>query len=263
MLASPRGMGDTATIASPDGATVSYRVLGDGPRALVLVHGWMTSGAVFDELVAALERAGAGVTAIVPDLVGSGASSRPASGYALLRYAADVLAVIEAAGRARPVVLGHSMGGQIAQLVAAALPDAVAGLVLVSSVPLGGLRLPPGARALCESAAGDRDKLGALLDLASPALPAAARARLVELALGVSAPPASGSPSTHGRRAGSRSGSTSSTSRRSWWRPTTRSSRATSSSARSRAGSRGRGSSTSPARGTIPRSRRPTRCPPS
>lgn len=175
-------MGDTAEVVTPDGASVRFRVLGEGSRALVLVHGWMTSGAVFDDLIGALDRTR--YTLVVPDLVGSGASSRPATGYALLRYAADVLAVIEAAGVTRPVVVGHSMGGQIAQLVAEASPD-LAGLVLVNPVPLGGLILPPEARPLFETAAKDPEKLGTILDLATRALSAEARARLVAVAVDV------------------------------------------------------------------------------
>ncbi len=185
MVAWGRGMGDNAEVETPDGARVRYRVVGDGPRALVLVHGWMTSGAVFDELLAALDPAR--VTAIVPDLVGAGASSRPRTGYALLRYAADVMAVIEASRVERPVVVGHSMGGQIAQLVAAASPGALAGLLLVSPVPLAGLALPPEARELFERAANDAGKLGTILDLATVALSPEARARLVEVAVDVDA----------------------------------------------------------------------------
>ncbi|MCB9594274.1 MAG: alpha/beta hydrolase [Sandaracinaceae bacterium] len=176
-------MGASANLETSDGARLVYRTFGDRGRSLVLVHGWMTSGAVFDDLVAALE--GARLRIVVPDLVGSGASSRPETGHELLRFAADVLAVIEHAGLERPVVLGHSMGGQIAQLVAAAMTD-LAGLVLVNPVPLGGLTLPDDARGLFSSAAGDAGKLGTILDLATVALAPADKARLVEVAMSVS-----------------------------------------------------------------------------
>src|SRR5205085_2442879 len=40
------------------------------------------------------------------------------------------------------VLVGHSMGAQLAELVALGRPDQVLGLVLISPVPLGGLPVP-------------------------------------------------------------------------------------------------------------------------
>ncbi|MFF7995590.1 alpha/beta hydrolase [Kitasatospora xanthocidica] len=56
----------------------------------------------------------------------------------LADYVADVA---EAAGRidGTPVLVGHSMGGAVAQLVAREHPDLFAGLVLLNSVPPAGL----------------------------------------------------------------------------------------------------------------------------
>ncbi|MBX3273676.1 MAG: alpha/beta hydrolase [Sandaracinaceae bacterium] len=177
-------MGDTAPIRRPDGSSLHVRELGRGGRRLALVHGWMTSGGVFDELARALDLDA--WTLVIPDLVGAGGSSRPASGYTLARYAADVGAVLDARGGERPALLGHSMGGAIAALVAAERGPRLAGLALVNPVPLGGLALPAEARALFATAAGDAQKLGTILDLATRALPGAARERLVALALDVS-----------------------------------------------------------------------------
>ena len=43
-----------------DGVKLAYRVLGDGPRTVILVHGWMVSGRVWDDLVAMLGAVEAG-----------------------------------------------------------------------------------------------------------------------------------------------------------------------------------------------------------
>jgi len=174
-------MEQRSEVASRGGADIAYRVFGSSGPALVAIHGWMTSGSVFDALVTAL--APAGRTIVVPDLVGTGRSSRPETGYSLARFAADVEAVIDHAGLERPAVVGHSMGGQIAQLVAAS--RSVARLVLVNPVPLSGAQLPDDARALFSSAAGDAAKLDAILSLASPELTERARSRLVATALEV------------------------------------------------------------------------------
>ena len=58
-----------------------------------------------------------------------------------MRYATEVGAVLKQIGK-RAVIIGQSMGAQIAELVAAANPDLVSGLVLVTPVPLGGVNAP-------------------------------------------------------------------------------------------------------------------------
>ena len=164
-----------------DGARLSCRVFGAGPRWLICVHGWMVSGAVFDPLVAALTDSALSI--VVPDLPGTGASPPPASPRSLVGLARDVMAVADRLGATPAVWLGHSMGGQIAQLAAAMRPDAVSALVLVNPVPLEGLALPAEPAAEFRSSAGDAEKLGAVLDRATLELSAVERERLVQDAL--------------------------------------------------------------------------------
>ena len=42
------------TLTSRDGVTLSYRSFGAGPTTVILLHGWMMSGAVYNELIEAL-----------------------------------------------------------------------------------------------------------------------------------------------------------------------------------------------------------------
>ncbi len=142
----------------------------------MLVHGWMISGALFAELLAVWQPQGARV--IVPDLRGSGESEPAHSNYALERYREDVMAVIDAERVERAVIVGHSMGGQIAQLVAATFPERVAGLVGVLPVPASGLPLPEDARGLFREAGGNQEALGRIIDMASPGIDRALHARL-------------------------------------------------------------------------------------
>jgi len=167
-----------------DGVGVTYRTIGEGKRALVFVHGWMMSGAVFEDLAAALDTTD--LKLVLLDLRGAGDSDRPESGYTLQRFADDVCSVIDHAGLTRPIVVGHSMGGQVAQLVAASRPDTVAGLILINPVPATGLPLPDDAAALFRGSATDRDKQGVILDIACKQLSPAAKARLVGVAATVS-----------------------------------------------------------------------------
>jgi pimeloyl-ACP methyl ester carboxylesterase len=64
---------------------------------------------------------------------GFGASSVPPSGYSADRLGDDVLAVLAALSVSRPVLVGHSMGGQELSSVGYRHPDKVAGLVYLDA----------------------------------------------------------------------------------------------------------------------------------
>lgn len=166
------------TVTLPDGTFLAYRTLGAGPRDVILVHGWMVSGAVYDDLLGALDPAG--LRLIIPDLRGAGRSDKPDAGYSLARYAEDVVAVADAAGCQQFVVVGHSMGGQIAQLLAATHPDRVFGLAVLCSVPAQGMTLPPDAQALFRGSAGNRDMQATILNIACKQLGEPGRQRLLD-----------------------------------------------------------------------------------
>lgn len=143
----------------------------DGARAAVFVHGWMVSGRVFDALVDALPE----TRAIVPDLRVSAAAAAATPSTSLEELAADVLRVAEEAGAEQFDLVGHSMGGQIAALAAAAAPSRVRSLVLLNPVPVGGLPLPEEVAGFFRSSGGQRAAQAAILDKACLALPAAAK----------------------------------------------------------------------------------------
>ena len=67
------------------------------------------------------------------DLRGHGNSDRPKKGYQIRDLAADVLAFMDAKGIVRATIVGHSLGGFIAQQVALAAPRRVSQLVLVGT----------------------------------------------------------------------------------------------------------------------------------
>jgi pimeloyl-ACP methyl ester carboxylesterase len=150
---------------------VAYRVSGRGERALVFVHGFLDAATVWDDALAALQDTGLEIVRM--DLAGMGDRSREAGPFSLERFAADVGAIVDAVGKPF-VIVGQSMGAQVAELVAAKRPQSAAGMVLVTPVPLGGLGLPADAlapfRALGSSAEAQRQvrtQLTAGLDAAA------------------------------------------------------------------------------------------------
>lgn len=111
---------------------------GNGP-SLLLIPG-ITSPAVTWGFVA--ERLAEAFDVYVLDVRGRGLSEAGALDYSLDAMAEDAIAVAEAAGLGKPVVLGHSMGARTAIRAARKAPEAFSGLVLVDP-PVSG----PGRRA--------------------------------------------------------------------------------------------------------------------
>ena len=64
---------------------------------------------------------------------GFGASSAPASGYGADRLGDDVLAVLEALAITKPVLAGHSLGGEELSSIGSRHPDRVAGLIYLDA----------------------------------------------------------------------------------------------------------------------------------
>lgn len=177
------------TLTSRDGTPLSYRTFGGGPTTVILVHGWMVSGAVYEDLVDALgvSREDPKLTLtkdrlrlVIPDLRGTGKSDKPESGYTIAKYAEDVLAVADAVRADKFVVVGHSMGGQIAQWLAATSPDRIRGAILLCPVPAGGMPLPEDAQALFRGSGQNRQLQGTILGLACKDISDAARERLLD-----------------------------------------------------------------------------------
>jgi pimeloyl-ACP methyl ester carboxylesterase len=68
---------------------------------------------------------------VLYDLRGHGRSERPPSGYGLADMAADLAAVLDAAGVGQVVLVGNSFGGLLGLAFAAAHPERARGVVLI------------------------------------------------------------------------------------------------------------------------------------
>lgn len=99
-------------------------------RTLVLLAGLGNTAHVFDRLAAKLT-AQCHVYGITRR--GFGASSAPPSGYAADRLGDDVVAVIEALKVNRPVLAGHSLGGEELSSIGSRFPERVAGLIYLDA----------------------------------------------------------------------------------------------------------------------------------
>ncbi len=112
--------------------TLAFTRAGPPGRPVILLHGIGGGKALWAGSVAAL--AAAGLDAIALDLPGYGDSRSEAPGGMPL-MAQAVLRTMDALGLARAALVGHSMGGMVAQEIAATAPQRVSALVLACTSP--------------------------------------------------------------------------------------------------------------------------------
>ena len=119
------------TVRLATGVRLAYARHGDPSGVpVLLLHPWGEALGCFDRLLPLLP---ATMYALAMDQRGHGDADKPAGGYALADFAADVEAFLDAIDLQSAVLLGSSSGGYVAQQVAIDIPDRVTGLVLVGS----------------------------------------------------------------------------------------------------------------------------------
>jgi pimeloyl-ACP methyl ester carboxylesterase len=123
------------------------------PLSLVFVHGFLDNRTVWSPLMEQFESTS--YVHYTLDLRGAGTLREDGGPYTLAQAAADVERLIEKHQMARVVLVGHSMGGQIAELAAMKIPERVAALVLLTPVSLAGSQLPPEAVSFLRTSGGD------------------------------------------------------------------------------------------------------------
>jgi pimeloyl-ACP methyl ester carboxylesterase len=105
--------------------------LGAGPPTVLFLHGLIMdnlSSFYFTFANPVAQRA----EAVLVDLRGHGKSERPASGYSLASFVADVAALVEAMKLELPLhIMGNSFGGLLALAYAASHPERVSSIVLL------------------------------------------------------------------------------------------------------------------------------------
>jgi 3-oxoadipate enol-lactonase len=110
----------------------SYSEQGAGDTAVFLLHGVGGGHQAWAQTLPAL--ASHGYRAIAWDAPGYG-NSTPAEPYTTLELARALHRLMAHVGARRNVVLGHSMGGMIAQEAFAVGPDSIHGLILFATSP--------------------------------------------------------------------------------------------------------------------------------
>lgn len=104
-----------------------------GTEACILIHGFGEGAYIWDNFAPSIAKL---FQTLAVDLRGHGDSSwHPRGGYDVEGHVADVIQVIDALRIKRFVLIGHSLGGEIALRIAAVRPESVRGLVIVDFGP--------------------------------------------------------------------------------------------------------------------------------
>jgi pimeloyl-ACP methyl ester carboxylesterase len=126
---------DRTLVLGPEGDDLELTVseAGAGGRPLLVLHGF--TGARNDFATWLDPIAERGWHVVAPDQRGHGESPKPdhEADYSLDRFAGDALALADALGWDRFALLGHSMGGMVAQVLTLRAPERVAALVLMDT----------------------------------------------------------------------------------------------------------------------------------
>lgn len=124
---------DTLESVRLDDVELAYRVAGDGPELVVLVHGWPQTNACWRHVIEPLSQ---GRTVVAPDLRGYGASGLTRSGdYDKRATAADLSGLIQHLGFESAVAIGHDRGARVAHRWALDHPSDIKALALLDILP--------------------------------------------------------------------------------------------------------------------------------
>ncbi len=162
-----------------NGTRIHVAQSGQGPLTLVFLHYYGGASRSWDGVASVLSDQ---YRIVATDHRGWGASEAPEEGYRIADLAADAEGVIEALGLQRYVLVGHSMGGKVAQLIASRRPRGMEGLVLVAPSPPSPTLLPDEQRAMLAGAYRSRESVEFVIDhvLTAKPLDAARREKIIE-----------------------------------------------------------------------------------
>ncbi len=116
----------------------------DGQKILCL-HGWLDNAASFIPLMPLLDK----YNVVALDMPGHGGSQHRMTGYdyVFVDWIHDVLDVLDSLDWQQTHLLGHSMGGAIATIVAASAPERINKLLLIEALgPIAGIAEEAGQR---------------------------------------------------------------------------------------------------------------------
>ncbi len=136
-------MSKTSDMIAANGVKLHVASSGAGGPTLLFLHFWGGSSRTWAPVIGLLSDEH---HCIAVDFRGWGQSEKDVGPYDLETLASDVLALVAALGLDDFVIVGHSMGGKVAQLVAARRPTGLKQLILMAPAPPTPLHVPEDQR---------------------------------------------------------------------------------------------------------------------
>ncbi|MFG3259496.1 alpha/beta fold hydrolase [Streptomyces sp. NPDC048172] len=136
--------------------------VGEGPHHVIAVHGWFSDRGAYAGVLGALDRES--FSYALPDLRGYGEVRDAQGEFTTAEAAEDLLALADSLRWDRFSLVGHSMGGKVAQRVLSLAPGRVRRMVGVSPVPASGVQFTEESRALFAQADERRENRRAIID---------------------------------------------------------------------------------------------------
>lgn len=136
-------------------ALIGHKLVGEGPRKVIVLHGWFGDSSAFDPVLPFLDTANFSYAFM--DYRGYGKSNALAGEHTMAEIGRDALSLADHLGWAKFSVIGHSMGGMAVQWLAANAPERVEAIVGVTPVPACGFPMDPDTSALFRGAKNNPD----------------------------------------------------------------------------------------------------------
>ncbi len=140
----------------------SHHVVGRGPHAVLVLHGWFGDGHAFASMEPALTTDE--FTYAFIDYRGYGGMRDAGGAYTIDEIASDTIALADHLGMREFSLVGHSMGGMAAQRVLSMARERVRKLVAVTPVPASGVPFDEAGWALFSGAADSAQNRFAIID---------------------------------------------------------------------------------------------------
>ena len=167
--------------ATVDGIQINSASTGEGPKTVILVHGWTCDQTTWSEQVPVLSKK---YRVLTLDLPGHGKTGAPADGKLSMDLFARAVEAVRAEAKAdRVVLVGHSMGTPVVVQYARLYPQHVAALVFVDGVVTIGGRGPAPDPSQMTGPAGKKNREAVIRGMFSASTTPANQTKILDMML--------------------------------------------------------------------------------
>ena len=108
--------------------SINYEILGSQDTALVFIHGWNLNMRYWDDQVRHFQSR---YRILNLDLAGHGNSGKDRSNWTVENFARDITHIMQKEGIDKAILIGHSLGGNIALQISASVPERILQIIAI------------------------------------------------------------------------------------------------------------------------------------